>query len=227
VGLVRRAAVLRGFHHRAYIVRRNLGNWSPAPCSDEFAPDVAFDLATLTLGRKLVFDEVLGDRGKGIGALALFRQASALLLIGRVDAFADQLNPMAGLGAGLLERERAVVAERPACWVRAAWKARDKHEGLAGRLRHTHAEAADDGVHHVVMLPRFRGLQRPQPAVGQTFRHGMPSLALATAWQRFSVPVYVAKCPPKVAFVQPNVLSDKALRPTYAPVSPALSAYPH
>src|SRR5262249_28336250 len=165
VRLIRRASILDRLDDCTHIVRRNLGDWTVAPDRNEFALDIALDRTTGALTRYLVDNEVLSDRSECIGALALFRQLGAFLLDGWVDAPGDQLTPVCGLDAGLLERERWITAQGPSrrsaatreagvqdetdvpCFAGPAWVA---------LIIHAHAEARYDAIAKLIALTGLR-----------------------------------------------------------------------
>src|SRR5690606_34485456 len=108
-----RASFLDGDHDEPDVLRRHLRYWLVPEGRNQVAADVPLDLPALPLGRKLLLDEVLRNCGKGGSAAAALLLLRAPLLLFRVSALLDQVQPYAGLLAGGVEGHPLGVANRP------------------------------------------------------------------------------------------------------------------
>ena len=121
------------------------------------------------MAEHLLFQEVDRHCRDSVGALLLFLGPLALLLLPRIDALADQFDPVPCLSPGLFEAQRAVDAKRAPRVGRTPGITRRKDERLSSSFAHPHAKTRHQGVHHVVGLAFWCGLEALNAAVVEGF----------------------------------------------------------
>jgi hypothetical protein len=148
VRLIRRAAVDRLAQHCLHVELVDVGD-RPSPMVYELPPDLALGHRGLAGLGDMPLDEILCDSRKRVILLAQLFPLGALLLGRRALPGLDQLQPLARLLPRRLERQFAVVAERPAGRIIGAGEPGYQHERLLAFFGHADAEPGNDGVHHV------------------------------------------------------------------------------
>ena len=116
----------------------------------------------------MAFEEIGRDRGERRHLPALRFGLLAGFLDLRIDPLADQLEPAARLLAGIVERQRPVVAERPAGRVIGMRGiAAAQRKALVAAIGDAQHQPRHDRVRIVDALARRRRLARLDEPVGQ------------------------------------------------------------